>query len=189
MSVMKTEGEILGRKKSPKEKMSLEWFGAWADEDVWAEWERGEVTVRKPATCLHHFAGFPQTLPRLFLERRDGGVVLTAAFATKLPISSRVREPNLPVLKENLKRIKETDLDGPADLFVEIASEENILRNRETKFAESEIDGVHECWGTDPKRKRAEFPFQVKVQGLSESWQRREGFLSQCRFEGFPHQS
>jgi hypothetical protein len=42
------------------------------------------------------------------------GEVLTAPFSMWLPVSKRVREPDiLVVLKENLDRIKKNFLDGP----------------------------------------------------------------------------
>jgi len=159
VSATKTEPEVVEQKKPPKEPMSLEEFWAWKDEDVWAEWEDGEVILMSPASYPHQdISGFLQTLLRLFLEERDMGVVLPAPFSMFLPRSNRVREPDLlVVLKENLDRIKETYLEGPADLVVEIVSEESVLRDRGTKFAEYELDGVREYWVIDPEGKRADF--------------------------------
>jgi len=68
------------------------------------------------------------------------------------------REPDIIfVRKENLKMLKKTHLDGPADLVVEIISEESRLRDRGEKFAEYEIGGVKEYWILDPDLKRADF--------------------------------
>ena len=53
--------------------------------------------------------------------------------------------------------LKKTHLDGPADLVVEIISEESRLRDRGGKFAEYEIGGVKEYWILDPDLKRADF--------------------------------
>ncbi len=155
----KTETKIGEQKKPPKERMSAEEFLAWADEDVWAEWEDGEVIVMSPASYLHQsISRFLTMLIGHFLEERDMGVVLAAPFAMWLPISNRFREPDLlVVLNEHLDRIKETYLDGPADLVIEIVSEDSILRDRGTKFAEYEIDGVREYWVIDPERKQADF--------------------------------
>ncbi len=50
-----------------------------------------------------------------------------------------------------------TYLDGPADLAIEIVSEESLLRDRGEKFAEYEIGGVKEYWIIDPELKRADF--------------------------------
>ncbi len=144
---------------TPRKCMSAEEFLAWADEDVWAEWEGGEVIVMSPASYLHQsISRFLTMLIGHFLEERDMGVVLAAPFAMWLPISNRFREPDLlVVLNEHLDRIKETYLDGPADLVIEIVSEDSILRDRGTKFAEYEIDGVREYWVIDPERKQADF--------------------------------
>jgi len=121
--------------KPEKLRMSLQDFLEWTDEDVWAEWEDGEVIVISPANYRHQeIVGFLATLLHLFLEEQDIGMVLTAPFSMWLPVSNRVREPDiLVVLKENLDRIKKNFLDGPADLVVEIVSEDSVLRDRGTK--------------------------------------------------------
>jgi len=61
------------------------------------------------------------------------------------------------VAKGRLDLLKETYLEGPADLVVEIASAESRLRDRGTKFAEYEMGGVREYWLLDPERKEADF--------------------------------
>jgi len=68
------------------------------------------------------------------------------------------REPDiLFVAQEHLDRLKETYLDGPADLVVEITSPESIVQDRGEKFYEYEAGGVGEYWLIDPQRRRAEF--------------------------------
>jgi len=42
--------------------------------------------------------------------------------------------------------LKHTYPDGPADLAIEIVSEESRLRDRGEKFAEYEVGGVKEYW-------------------------------------------
>lgn len=123
------KAELLEQLKPAKMRMSLQEFLEWTDEDVWAEWEDGEVIIMSPASYRHQeIVGFLATLFHLFLEERDMGVVLAAPFSMRLPISNRVREPDvLVVLKENLDRIKKNFLEGPADLVVEIVSEDSVL--------------------------------------------------------------
>jgi len=196
LSVMRKEGEqimagakaeLLEQLKPAKMRMSLQEFLEWTDEDVWAEWEDGEVIIISPASYRHQeIVGFLATLFRLFLEERDMGVVLTAPFSMRLPISNRVREPNvLVVLKENLDRIKKNFLEGPADLVVEIVSEDSVLRDRGTKFAEYELDGVKEYWLIDPDRERADF----FVLGESGRFERKlpdkRGFYHSAVLKGF----
>ncbi|MCS7263240.1 MAG: Uma2 family endonuclease [Armatimonadetes bacterium] len=187
MSVTKIEPEIGERRKPPKERMSLQEFLDWTEEDVWAEWENGEVIVMSPASYLHQdIEGFLQTLLRMFLEEQDMGVVLAAPFAMHLPISNRVREPDLlVVLKENFERIKETYLDGPADLVVEIVSEESIFRDRGTKFAEYEIDGVREYWVIDPERKQADFFVLGEGKRFERKLPDKKGFYHSAVLKGF----
>ncbi|MFA0749943.1 MAG: hypothetical protein SLRJCFUN_000346, partial [Candidatus Fervidibacter sp.] len=80
--------------KPPKERMSLDEFLAWLDEDVWAEWEDGEVVVLSPASYWHQrIVRFLVMLIGFFVEEHDLGIVLTAPFAMHLPKSQRVREP------------------------------------------------------------------------------------------------
>lgn len=187
MAATKAEIEVARQISPPKERMSLEEFLAWTDEDVWAEWEDGEVIIMSPASYRHQdISGFLAVLLRTFLEEYDLGVVLTAPFSMRLPISNRVREPDLlVVLKENFDRIKENHLDGPADLVVEIVSEESVLRDRGTKFAEYELDGVKEYWVIDPERKQADF----FVLGESGRYERKlpdkKGFYQSAVLKGF----
>jgi Uma2 family endonuclease len=68
------------------------------------------------------------------------------------------REPDLLfVAQEHLKRLKETHLDGPADLAVEVVSPESVGRDRGEKFYEYAQGGVPEYWLIDPQTKQAEF--------------------------------
>lgn len=159
MAETKMEIAPLEQVKLPKERMSLDEFLKWVGEDVWAEWEDGEVIVMSPASYQHQdISRFLTVLLSIFLEENDLGVVLSAPFAMWLPVSNRLREPDLlVVLKEHCDRIKETYLDGPADLVIEIVSSESILKDRGTKFAEYELDGVREYWVIDPERKQADF--------------------------------
>jgi hypothetical protein len=57
----------------------------------------------------------------------------------------------------HLERVKETYVDGPADLVVEIVSAESVGRDRGEKYYEYEQAGVPEYWLIDSRTKRAEF--------------------------------
>jgi Uma2 family endonuclease len=61
------------------------------------------------------------------------------------------------VSNENLHRVKDNRLEGPADLTIDIISPESRSRDRGEKFYEYEQGGVREYWLLDPLRKRAEF--------------------------------
>jgi Uma2 family endonuclease len=69
------------------------------------------------------------------------------------------------VAKKNLKRLKKTYLQGPADLAIEIVSPGSRAIDRGDKYFEYEQGGVGEYWLLDPHRKRAEF-YQRDKSGL-----------------------
>ena len=144
-------------------RMTYDEFLAWAGEDTLAEWvalpggEVGEVVMYSPASNRHqHLADFLAVVLRIFVEQRGLGVILSAPFQMRLAQSGR--EPDLLyVANEHLDQLKETYLDGPADLVIEIVSPESIGRDRGEKFYEYEQGGVPEYWLIDPRMKRAEF--------------------------------
>jgi Uma2 family endonuclease len=138
--------------------MSYEEFLTWADENVHAEWVDGTVILMSPASSVHQeLVGFLYELLVMFVRFRQLGRVYMAPFQMKLPQSSG-REPDLIFIKrENLSRLKNTYLDGPADLVVEIISPESIGRDRGDKFYEYEAGRVPEYWLLDPITQRSEF--------------------------------
>ena len=142
-----------------KEKLSFEAFLAWLDEDVRAEWVRGEVMMMSPASMRHQeISMFLIKVMGIFVEHHQLGRVLGAPFVVRLPPGETAREPDiLFVGKEREKLLRSTYLDGPADLIVEIISPESIGRDRGEKFVEYEQAGVSEFWLIDPLREQAEF--------------------------------
>ena len=137
-------------------KMTYEEFLAWANEDTLAEWVDGEVVMYSPANDRHQdLSGFLESVLRSFVEVHELGIVRSAPFQMKL---ERGREPDLLfVASEHLGRLRETYLEGPADLLVEIVSPESVGRDRGEKFCEYEQAGVPEYWLIDPVREQAEF--------------------------------
>ncbi|MEZ4510517.1 MAG: Uma2 family endonuclease [Chloroflexota bacterium] len=156
---------MLAQKAETKEsssatlKMSYEAFLAWADEDVRAEWVNGEVVVHMPTKPIHQSTvKFLLFLLELFVELFDLGIVHIAPLEMRLQHSSR--EPDLLFLaKENLQRLTENRLLGPADLVIEIISTESVHRDRRDKFKEYRDEGVREYWIIDPRpgKQRADF--------------------------------
>jgi len=143
-------------RKMTRRLVTYEEFLAWADEDTLAEWVDGEVVMYSPASDRHQdISGFLESVLRSFVEVRQLGIVRSAPFQMKL---EHGREPDLLfVAKTNLGRLKETYLDGPADLAVEIVSPESVGRDRGVKFYEYEQAGIPEYWLIDPQTERAEF--------------------------------
>lgn len=147
---------IEATRQPPAGKMTYEEFLDWADEDTLAEWVDGEVVMVSPASRQHQdVADFLTSVLRTFVESRQLGVVLSAPFQMKL---EHGREPDLLfIASDHLDRLRDTYLDGPADLVVEIASPESVGRDRGDKFYEYEAGGVPEYWLIDPQREWAEF--------------------------------
>lgn len=143
----------------PKEKMTWEEFLVWCDEDTHAEWVNGEVQMVSPANRKHQdIALFLAAALDQFARWKNLGVVLIAPFLMRLPNAPSGREPDiLFVRKAHVDRIRDTYLDGPADLVIEIISPESIGRDRGDKFIEYEAAGVPEYWLLDYTRRRAEF--------------------------------
>ncbi len=144
-------------RQPPKKRMTYEEFLAWADEDTYAEWVNGEVIMVSPASrCHQDIVRLLGTVLSAFVEIHDLGKVLLAPFQMKLPYSGR--EPDiLFVAREHLDRLRDTYLDGPADLVVEVLSPESAARDRGEKFYEYEAAGIPEYWLIDPTREMAEF--------------------------------
>lgn len=141
----------------PEGKLTYEEFLDWCDEDTLAEWVEGEVIMTSPASEEHQDIGsLLEMALRAFVEAYKLGKVMRAPFQMKLDSSGR--EPDLLFVSAGrLNRVRETYLDGPADLAIEIVSPESGARDRGEKFYEHEAGGVREFWLIDPARRLAEF--------------------------------
>jgi len=142
--------------QGPVEGMTYEEFLAWADEDTLAEWVDGEVVMYSPASKRHQdITSFLYEVIRAYVRPRRLGEIVQAPFQMKL---ERGWEPDLLfVASEHLDRLKETYLDGPADLVVEIVSPDSMGRDRGDKFYEYARGGVPEYWLIDPQMEWVEF--------------------------------
>ncbi len=170
-----TPGKTTGATSPALPRMTWEEFLAWVDEDTHAEWVNGEVillyppvseeqsregyVMPSPASIKHQrIHGFLVRLLEAYLSERPVGEMLYAPFLMRLPDRPAGREPDLLVLlNEHRDRIQETYIDGPADLVIEITSEESQARDRGEKFAEYEAAGVTEYWLIDPLRELTDF--------------------------------
>jgi Uma2 family endonuclease len=110
-----------------------------------------------PASAQHQYlAIFLATTLSTYVTVHDLGTVLTRPFQMKLARSGR--EPDvLFVAKEHLARLQPTLLQGPADLVVEIVTDESVARDRGTKFEEYREAGLPEYWLLDPRIEQAGF--------------------------------
>ena len=164
---MRTEPLEQPAKTTLPGKMTYEEFLAWADEDTCAEWVNGEVIILTPASKRHQdLATFLAALLRFFVESRRLGLALTAPFQMKIGPDLPGREPDIVfIAREHLDRLRDTYLEGPADLVVEIISRDSRARDRGEKFYEYEQGGVREYWLLDYLRRQAEF-YQLGTNGI-----------------------
>jgi Uma2 family endonuclease len=124
------------------------------------EWVEGVVIRVSPAELKHNtlLYYFYQLLTAYF-ELRPIGRVIGQPFVMRLAaFPNRRREPDLlVVLKTNPHQLRETYMDGPADLCIEIVSEDSVDRDHGDKFKEYEKGGVPEYWIVDPIHKESRF--------------------------------
>jgi Uma2 family endonuclease len=147
--------------QSQRLRMSYEEFLAWADEDVHAEWVDGEVIVQMPPKRPHQrVVAFLLQVIGLFTQLFQLGEVLPAPFEMRATPDGPAREPDLIfVAREHLDRLSQERLSGPADLVVEVISDDSVARDRADKFYEYQEAGVREYWILDsrPGRERTDF--------------------------------
>jgi len=144
---------------SARLRMSYEEFLEWADEDTHAEWVDGEVIVFMPAKEIHQaILGFLHRLLGLYVDLFQLGQIRVAPLEMRL--SHSAREPDiLFVANNNLEQLTADRLKGPADLVIEIISDDSVQRDRRDKFKEYREAGVREYWIIDPRagKQRADF--------------------------------
>jgi Uma2 family endonuclease len=123
---------------------------------VHAEWVDGSLVPMNPVSDRHQdIVDFLAALLRHLVEATDAGIVRTSQVAMHLERSARV--PDILFLAtQHLDRRRETFVDGPADLVIEVTSPESRGRDRGEKFYEYEQGGVPEYWLIDPPRKTLE---------------------------------
>jgi Uma2 family endonuclease len=133
--------------------MSYEEYLAWAGEDVHADWVNGEVIVQMPPKPRHQqVVAFLLQLLGLFIQLFQAGRLLPAPLEMRATPDGPAREPDLLfVAREHLDRLTETRLSGPADLVVEVVSDDSVARDRADKFYEYQLAGVKEYWIIDPR--------------------------------------
>jgi Uma2 family endonuclease len=96
----------------------------------------------------------------LFIQLFQLGEVLPAPFEMRATPDGPAREPDLIfIAREHLDRLNQERLSGPADLVVEVISDDSVARDRADKFYEYQEAGVREYWILDsrPGRERTDF--------------------------------
>jgi Uma2 family endonuclease len=134
-------------------KMTYEEYLALPEDGKLIEWVNGEVIVHMPPTIRHQLVvGFLFALLKLVADHFRLGVVIPAPAEMKLTPDGPAREPDiLFIANENLARLSSHRLNGPADLVVEVISDESASRDQTDKFYEYQAAGVQEYWLIDPR--------------------------------------
>jgi len=145
----------------PHLKMTYEEFLAWAlKQEGHFEWVNGEVIAYMSASPLHQeVVVFLSGLLRFFVDLLGLGRVYAGPAQMKLP-NGPGREPDVFfIATDHLSRVIENRIDGPADLAIEVVSDDSVTTDREDKFYEYEAAGIPEYWIVDPRpnRRRAYF--------------------------------
>ena len=123
------------------------------------EWINGVVIAMSPVSQRHNdLTVFLITLFDFFLPQSSGGRIFHEPMVMRARPDLPGRSPDIMiVLPDNFDVIQDNQLDGPADLVIEIVSPESHRRDRFEKFAEYEESGVREYWILDPIRRESLF--------------------------------
>ena len=130
-------------------------------ENLHAEWVNGEAIIFMSSTDIH--ADIVVFLLRLVADFADEfrlGRVRTAPFGLRLRPDSPLREPDVTFIAAGRDdRLARLWIEGPADLVIEVVSEDSVSRNRADKFYEFQEGGVPEYWIYDPRpgKERGDF--------------------------------
>ncbi len=146
--------------------------------DAWTEWVDGEVVFLPMASRGHQrLVVFLTALLLRFVEEHRLGEVYCEPFSMKTGPDLPARSPDVVfIAQQNLKRLDEQCLWGPADLVVEIVSPDSIHRDRIEKFGEYQKGGVREYWLIDRLQQKTEF-FSRSGKGLYYPLPIREGIV------------
>lgn len=127
--------------------------------ETFAEWVEGMVIKLSPASLIHiKLSRFLVFLFDAYLKKMPVAQLLEAPFVMRLQPGKAGREPDLfLVLNERASIIKDTMVDGPADIAIEIVSPESQDRDLVEKYDEYEAYGVREYWILNTVRKQADF--------------------------------
>ena len=142
----------------PRLKMTYEEFQDWYTEGRRGEWVDGEVIQFVAPKTIHlRISIFLASLISMFARDHGLGEVLQTP-ELRLRDGRSFREPDLAfVSTANAGRITADGIRGPADLVVELVSDDSVRRDRKEKFDEYLAAGAPEYWVIDPRPLRRTF--------------------------------
>jgi Uma2 family endonuclease len=135
-------------------RMSYDEYRQWDEfEEALTEWVDGEVILHRPPLDRHQRTlEFLERLLDLFVQLFGLGLIRVAPFSMRATPEGSAREPDIFFLEtEHLGRLTEHELNGPADMVVEVISTDSVSRDRDDKFYEYQNGGVREYWIIDPR--------------------------------------
>ena len=137
-----TESKPLNQQAADGRPETYSAFLEWNPEGGHTEWVDGEA-VQYLSTKLNHqtVVEFLAALLKAFAQLFNLGTVHTGPYTMRLP-SGNAREPDVffvTASKTNL--LTESELQAPADLVIEVISDDSIARDRDTKFFEYQAAG------------------------------------------------
>ncbi len=142
--------------------MTVEEFLAW-EHTGFAEWIDGKAYQYMAATLNHQdLVLFLSMLLKAFVDISGLGRVITAPYAMRGLPGGPAREPDIMfVATENFGRMRRVHIEGPADLVIEVVSDDSPRRDRSDKLDEYAAAGVCEYWIIDSRDRRPSATFLV----------------------------
>jgi Uma2 family endonuclease len=107
----------------------------------------------QPVTGRHQDVRLYLTLLlKTFVEMTDTGLVRDAPFPVQTESGLRIDPDVIFVASANLDRVRDSHVEGPPDIVVEVCSKASTAVDRGDKFVAYEAIGVREYWLVDPVR-------------------------------------
>ena len=131
-----------------------------------AEWVDGEIIEIVRDNFQHYFVvHLLASLLSRYVDSERLGLVFIETILMKISSRPTGRMPDILFLADDhLGQMKDTYVDGPADLVVEVVSPDSEIRGHDEKFVEYEAAGIPEYWLIDVARHEAHF-YVLNAQG------------------------
>jgi Uma2 family endonuclease len=112
-----------------------------------------------PVSLKHdNLTDYLRDLLKAYFALNPIGKVIGAPFVMRLEKPKSRREPDLQViLNDNIGTLKDTYMDGAADICIEVVSSATSSMDYGEKFKEYEEGGISEYWIIDPLREECKF--------------------------------
>lgn len=129
-------------------------FWELATEDIKCELLDGVLVIHSPADVEHEdIFRYLLTLLSLYFEKTREGKAYGSRLVMKLEPKWNPEPDILVITPEKYPNLKETHLEGPADIVIEILSKSTRKYDLEVKLPQFLKMGVQEVWIIDPEKK------------------------------------